>query len=187
MRISGSFWILTEDEISEVIKNLTIGKAPGSDGLTAEFFKCYSSELTPLLKDMYEEAFERQVLQPTLYQALISVILKKGKNPTDCSSYWPISLIPLDIKIFSKILANCLQKVISALIHPDQALFKIGTLLIILDASSTLCGQSGMEVLLLLQCHLMPRRHSIVLSGLVYSIRSFWNWPDFYKVGEVVI
>lgn len=87
MRISGSFWILTEDEISEVIKNLTIGKAPGSDGLTAEFFKCYSSELTPLLKDMYEEAFERQVLQPTLYQALISVILKKGKNPTDCSSY----------------------------------------------------------------------------------------------------
>lgn len=58
---------ITEDEISVVIKNLTTGKAPGPDRFTAEFFKCYSSELTLQLKDMYEEGFDRQVLPSTLY------------------------------------------------------------------------------------------------------------------------
>ena len=39
----------TSEEIMGVIKGLPRGKAPGPDGFTAEFFKCYVSELTPLL------------------------------------------------------------------------------------------------------------------------------------------
>ena len=49
--------------------------------------------------------------------------MKKGKEPTNCSSYRPISLISLDVKILSKILANRLNGVISTLINPDQVGF----------------------------------------------------------------
>ena len=72
---------------------------------------------------MYNEAFKKGVLPPTLSQALISLILKKGKEPTDCKSYRPISLISVVTKILSKILANCLSSVITTLIHVDQVGF----------------------------------------------------------------
>ena len=70
---------ITAEEIKEVIRKLRAGKSPGPDGLTAEFYKCFMDELTPLLLQMYNEAFERGVLPPTLSQALISLILKKGR------------------------------------------------------------------------------------------------------------
>lgn len=60
---------LTDEEIIRVIKGLPNGKALGPDCFTAEFFKCYASELTPLLLSMYNEAFERGSYQ-LIYQTL---------------------------------------------------------------------------------------------------------------------
>ncbi|KAF0029315.1 hypothetical protein F2P81_018420 [Scophthalmus maximus] len=101
---------ITGEEIMGVIKGLPSGKPPGPDGFTADFFKCYVSELTPLLLSMYNEAFVKGELPDTLAKALITLILKKYKDPCDCKSYRPISLIPLDTKILSKVLANRLEK-----------------------------------------------------------------------------
>ena len=112
---------ITAEEIKAVIRAMWSGNSPGPDGLTAEFYKCFSDELTPLLLQMYNAAFERGVLPPTLSQALISLISKKGKESTDCESYLPISLISIDTKILSKILANYLSSVITVLINADQS------------------------------------------------------------------
>uniref|UniRef100_A0A3B4ZND7 Reverse transcriptase domain-containing protein n=1 Tax=Stegastes partitus TaxID=144197 RepID=A0A3B4ZND7_9TELE len=49
---------ITTEEIVEVIRSLSSGKAPGLDGFTAEFFKCFATELAPLLLDVYTEAFD---------------------------------------------------------------------------------------------------------------------------------
>lgn len=49
---------------------------------------------------MYNEAFETGELPATLSQALITLILKKDKDPCYCKSYHPISLIPLDTNLF---------------------------------------------------------------------------------------
>ncbi len=37
------------DEVLKVIKSLHTGKAPGSDGLTAEFYKHFAEDLAPVL------------------------------------------------------------------------------------------------------------------------------------------
>lgn len=107
-------------EIVDVIKGLPSGKVPGPDNFTADFYKASAEELSPLLLQMYSEALDKGSLPPTVFEALISLILKKDKDPLDCKSYRPISLISCDSKILSKILAVRLDKLITSLIHPDQ-------------------------------------------------------------------
>ncbi len=54
---------------------------------------------------------------------MISLLLKKGKYPLDCSSYRMISLIPCDLKIYAKVFASRMEKVIHSLIKEDQTGF----------------------------------------------------------------
>ena len=52
--------------------------------------------------------------------ASISLLLKSNKDPTLPSSYRPISLLNVDIKIITKTLSHRLEKIIPSIIHPDQ-------------------------------------------------------------------
>ncbi len=81
--------------------------------------KCYAHELTPLLLSIYNEALGKGELPATLSKALITFILVKDKDPCGCKNYRPISLIPSDTKILSKVLANRLEKVMTSLVHED--------------------------------------------------------------------
>ncbi len=44
-------------------------------------------------------------LPASLYQATISLLLKKEKNPLECGSYRPISLLNCDYEILAKLLS----------------------------------------------------------------------------------
>ncbi len=57
--------------------------------------------------------------------AIISVIYKKGKGPLKCASYRPISLLNVDYKLVTKLIANRLETRIPLLINPDQTGFVI--------------------------------------------------------------
>lgn len=58
--------------------------------------------------------------------ATISVVPKEGKDPTLFANYRHISLLNVDLKIFSKILANRILHFATTLIHPDQVGFVPG-------------------------------------------------------------
>ncbi len=60
--------------------------------------------------------------------AIITLLLKKDKDPLSCSSYRPISLISADVKILAKALALRLEPYIDNLIHYDQTGFLKGRL-----------------------------------------------------------
>ncbi len=68
-------------------------------------------------------AIEHGVFHRDQKTSLTSLLLKKGKDPLDCSSYRPISLIPCDLKIYAKVFASCMEKVIHSLIKEDQTGF----------------------------------------------------------------
>ena len=117
---------LTAHEITEAIKSLQSGKSPGPDGYTTDFYKAFGHILAPILVRVYNDAFEKGQLPPSFAEASISVLLKKDKDPLLCGSYRPISLLNVDFKIMTKVLATRLQQVMPDLVHPDQTGFITG-------------------------------------------------------------
>lgn len=75
---------------------------------------------------MFAHSKEVAKLPPSLYNANIALILKKDRDSLEMSSYRPISLLQMETKILSKVLANRLCKYIASLIHPDQTGFVPG-------------------------------------------------------------
>lgn len=111
---------ISKEEVLQAIRTLKGGKAPGPDGFGPEFYKTFSQPLVGPLTDMCLDSFNRGSLPPTLRTANISVILKKNKPPDICGSYRPISLISVDSKLLSKLLARRLEKFLPTLINSDQ-------------------------------------------------------------------
>ena len=62
-------------------------------------------------------------LPHTFYDARIILLLKPDKDTTKKENFRPISLMNIDTKILSKILANCIQQYIKKIIYHDQVGF----------------------------------------------------------------
>lgn len=110
-------------EFSLAIKQIQLGKSPGPDGFSIAYYKTFSE----LLVQTFLRAFNllSSTIPPpnNLLEAHISVVPKPGKDPLLASNYRPISLLNVNIKIFAKILANCLLPIITNLIAKDQVGF----------------------------------------------------------------
>uniref|UniRef100_A0A803JYV6 Reverse transcriptase domain-containing protein n=1 Tax=Xenopus tropicalis TaxID=8364 RepID=A0A803JYV6_XENTR len=114
---------ITLEEVQEAITSLQPNKTPGPDGLPADWYKASTELISPWLHKTLLDATEKNKLPRSFNTALIVVIPKEGKDPLECGSYRPISLLNVDAKIFAKILSNRLKSVIKELIEPDQTGF----------------------------------------------------------------
>lgn len=117
---------LCVEELSEAMKGLSSGKAPGPDGLPIELYKTFAGKLLPHLLETFNESYEKGILPPSLRAAVISLLLKPGKCPLDRTSYRPISLMSCDTKILCKALAKRIELLIPNLIANDQNGFVLG-------------------------------------------------------------
>lgn len=113
----------TIEELQGAVRATKQGKAPGPDGLTAQYYKTLLPSLAPYMVKLFNAVGSTVTFAADTLLAHISVIPKEGKNPTACGSYRPISLLNLDLKLFTKILANRIQHLIPSLIHLDQVGF----------------------------------------------------------------
>lgn len=114
---------ITKQEVLNAINKLSAGKSPGPDGFPMDFYKTFAPNLIMPLMDMFKHSLKIHQLPKTLVQALITVLLKPGKDPKLCGSYRPIALLSSDYKIFTKVIATRLERVIPDLIHKDQTGF----------------------------------------------------------------
>ncbi len=114
---------LSLEELHVSLKSLQKGKSPGLDGLPPELYlEIWDLVGIPMLNS-FNFAIEHGVFHRDQKTSLISLLLKKGKDPLDCSSYRPISLFPCDLKIYAKVFASRMEKVIHSLIKEDQTGF----------------------------------------------------------------
>lgn len=75
---------------------------------------------------MLIKALKEGTLLASMAETIIMVVLKPVKDPEVCALYRPISLLNVDAKILTKVLALRLNKVILTLIHEDQTRFMPG-------------------------------------------------------------
>ncbi|KAM9312112.1 complement C3-like [Gastrophryne carolinensis] len=117
---------ISSTELHQAIKASPNGRSPGPDGLTIAYYKKFES----ILNKHFLQAFnatagddEPGLLPTEALEAHVTVIHKAGKDPLSCKSYRPISLLNVDLKLFTKILANRLAIYLPNLIDGDQCGF----------------------------------------------------------------
>ena len=117
---------LTPVEVFDTLSNMQSNKTPGNDGLSKEFYIAFFDILCPNLLKCLNYAFEVGELSTSQRQAVITLIEKKGKDKRYIKNWRPISLLNVDAKILSKILASRVKKVISSLITSEQTAYVLG-------------------------------------------------------------
>lgn len=123
-------------EVQCAISEAANGKAPGIDGIPAELWKILQEEyindttkrkpafdVVKILRDVYRDIAEFGVDQTTEFALGWICPIYKKKDKREISNYRPITLLNVDYKIFTKILANRLAEVAGDIVHPDQAGF----------------------------------------------------------------
>ncbi|KAM4034885.1 uncharacterized protein ACNLHF_021597 [Anomaloglossus baeobatrachus] len=117
---------ISETEIGAAIRHTPSGKCPGPDGFTPAFYKLFGAQLAPIMARTFNSLDGEVGFVPQTLEAHISVIPKPGKDLAHAANYRPISLLNIDIKLFSKILADRLAPLLPPSIHTDQVGFVKG-------------------------------------------------------------
>ena len=95
-------------------------KSPGSDGYPAEFYKFFWNDIGEYLLNSLNESFQVGEMSQTQKQEIIT-LLPKGDKPCEfIKNWWPISLINVDCKLLSGVLAQRLKKVLPKIIGNEQ-------------------------------------------------------------------
>uniref|UniRef100_A0A8C5QWS4 Reverse transcriptase domain-containing protein n=1 Tax=Leptobrachium leishanense TaxID=445787 RepID=A0A8C5QWS4_9ANUR len=113
---------ITSMELTSALKGLPNGKAPGPDGFTVKYYKCFP-DLQPHLLKFYQSIFESGQPPREWLAAHIVTIPKTPLPSPHCSQYRPISLLNVDTKLYAKIMAIRFAEVLPLLVADDQVGF----------------------------------------------------------------
>ena len=122
---------LSEENFALLDEPLSIGElrtalfkmqsnSPGMDGFTVEFYKEFWDILGPLLHKAALCSFEQGILAPSQRRGLVRLLPKLGRNPLSVQSWRPITLLGVDYKVITKVLAARLSVVLNDILHHDQ-------------------------------------------------------------------
>lgn len=113
---------VTVNEVAEAI-NLLKNNKSGTDGLSAELYKAFSSELSPFLFKVFQESIANECMPPTLTQGLTTLIPKPKKDILFIDNWRPICLLNNDYKILALLIAKRLKSVLNSIIEESQSGF----------------------------------------------------------------
>ena len=114
----GNFEI-REREIKQALNQVSNNKSPSSGGLTKEFYIHFWQDLKEELMELYINIYLSKKLPESQKLAIIRLLYKKG-DPKLLKNWRPISLLNIDYKILSKILAHRLRNEMPKIIGQDQ-------------------------------------------------------------------
>ena len=119
--------VISEVEITTLIRNLHTGKASGPDGISAHMLHICDESIVVPLKIIFENILSTGIYPELWKSANISPIHKKSDKQL-INNYRPISLLPICSKLFEKIIFNQLNSYFNDnnLITKNQSGFRSG-------------------------------------------------------------
>ena len=112
--------VLSEAECREAVFSMKNNKSPGSDGLSAEFYKCFWDNVKSLVIDSLNYGLVQEELSESQNLAIITLLYKKG-DKQNLDNWRPISLLNIDYKIAATVLCKRLKRIIDKLVSFDQS------------------------------------------------------------------
>ena len=113
---------ITAEECAKVLQSFQLNKAPGNDGIPVEFYIKFWPIISELFINCANECFSTGEMSCSQKQAVITLI-EKGKDRSFLENWRPISLVNVDAKIISKVLATRIKNVLPSIIHHNQSGF----------------------------------------------------------------
>ena len=171
----------TQEEVAKCIKsNLGYDKAPGPDGLTAEFFRAFHQPLTPILTNLYNHALAHpRSWSHHFTESQICLLYKKGPT-TDMKNYRPIALLNTDYKVLTGVINLRLRPLAPQLLTATQTGFVKGRLI-------TDCIHTGDLAIRTLETHKerglilfldQEKAYDRVAHEWLLQCLLTWNFPD---------
>lgn len=111
---------VTEEEVVEAIGSGAANKSPGPDGLPLEFYRTFRDILTPTWTLICRELMSPDVPLPPAFVEGLIIPIRKPSGRTRIRDYRPLTLLNCDFKIFSRLLAARLRRVLRQVISLDQ-------------------------------------------------------------------
>ena len=111
---------ITLKELEDAINAMAVNRSPGPDGLPVEFYDRFFHVIGRDLLRLYNEIFsDERGESPSQKMGYIKLVPKKGEK-FFLDNWRGITLLNLDHKILTKIMATRLQKLFPDIIHEDQ-------------------------------------------------------------------
>ena len=118
--------LITMEEASDALRNMSNGKSPGTDGMTVDFLKFFWNKIGVFVVRSLNNGFLNKQMSISQREGII-IGIPKGDKPREYIKNWrPISLLNVIYKIGSTCIANRIKSVLPQLIHPDQTGFVKG-------------------------------------------------------------
>jgi exonuclease III len=111
---------VTKEEVMLALKAMKNDKSPGPDGLCVEFYKKFIFLFIDDLVSVYNALAKEGKLTGSQRLSYVTLLCKDVNNPQYLRNWRPISLLNVDYKILSKIMANRLKKVLHCIVNIDQ-------------------------------------------------------------------
>ena len=111
---------IEKSEIFQVLKAMQPNKSPGSDGLSSSFYLKFFHLIGDTLCKIINKAYAKGELSLSQKLSYITLICKDESWADEMKCYRPISLLNIDYKIISKVIATRLGKILPKIIGFDQ-------------------------------------------------------------------
>ena len=110
----------SENELQYVLSTMKQDRAPGIDGIPAEFFQSFWYILKNPYINMINECWALEDLPLSMKTAILALI-HKAHEKDKLKNYRPISLLNTDYKLLAFVFAERLQKVLKYIVHDNQS------------------------------------------------------------------
>lgn len=116
---------IKQNEVRQALRHCNRAKAAGPDSLPNDWYRDHEEVLVVLLTRLFVSCQAAAAVPASFGESTI-FLLRKAGDPNDPLNFRPLSLLNSDYKIYTRIWASRLSRVLSECVHPNQAGFVPG-------------------------------------------------------------